>query len=245
MIQHYKFSIENQDHKAVPSFLAYRLYAALLEQMPEEIGTRAHEQGYSGISQYLAFDRENQKSIWHISLLGDEEAAWGQAVLPMMQSIALHEMPLSVQLLEAGTAMSAESLLAQAARLDDVSKIKLTFHTVTSFKSQGAYQIFPSTELILHSLMQKWNACFPDMLLEDEDAFQMLCQGVQIREYRLKSARYKLKKTSIPGFVGELELAARLADPMMEIWKLLLTFAPFCGIGIKTALGMGGVEFDT
>ena len=26
----------------------------------------------------------------------------------------------------------------------------------------------------------------------------------------------------------------------MEIWKLLLLFADFAGIGIKTALGMGG-----
>ena len=29
---------------------------------------------------------------------------------------------------------------------------------------------------------------------------------------------------------------------LQEIWQLLLRFAPYVGVGIKTTLGMGGVQ---
>ena len=36
----------------------------------------------------------------------------------------------------------------------------------------------------------------------------------------------------------------RLALPLLELWNALLSFAPYGGIGIKTALGMGGVSVE-
>ena len=35
---------------------------------------------------------------------------------------------------------------------------------------------------------------------------------------------------------------AQLSAPIMELWRMLPVFAERSGIGIKTALGMGGVK---
>ena len=57
-----------------------------------------------------------------------------------------------------------------------------------------------------------------------------------------KCADYVLKGSPIPGFVGELTLENRLEGFHRELADALLCFAPFSGVGIKTTLGMGGVE---
>ena len=80
------------------------------------------------------------------------------------------------------------------------------------------------------------------MLLEDDDAIQMLTNNLRIRSYRLKSSTYRLKQNSIPGFCGEIVISSKLSPPMLELWKILLIFSEYAGIGIKTALGMGGVS---
>ena len=49
---------------------------------------------------------------------------------------------------------------------------------------------------------------------------------------------------SIPGFTGELTLKCRLDGFHLTMANLLLHFAPYAGVGIKTALGMGGVTCE-
>ena len=56
---------------------------------------------------------------------------------------------------------------------------------------------------------------------------------------------YYLKGSSIPGFVGELTLENRLEGFQRQLADALLLFADHAGVGIKTTLGMGGVEHQT
>ena len=62
-------------------------------------------------------------------------------------------------------------------------------------------------------------------------------------DYNLRTTRYPLKNVRIPSFAGSVVLESRLAQPMQEIWKLLLHTAQYTGIGIKTTLGMGGTIY--
>ena len=63
-------------------------------------------------------------------------------------------------------------------------------------------------------------------------------------DYVFPEGSYPIKNTRIPGFVGSAVVEARLALPLLELWNALLSFAPYGGIGIKTALGMGGVSVE-
>ena len=138
--------------------------------------------------------------------------------------------------------LTADTIITQAEQLSSSQAARIVFHNTASFKSNGIYQIFPTVSLILQNLLQRWNEFFPEMLLEDDDAIQMLTNNLRIRSYRLKSSTYRLKQSSIPGFCGEIVISSKLSPPMLELWKMLLIFSEYAGIGIKTALGMGGVS---
>ena len=70
----------------------------------------------------------------------------------------------------------------------------------------------------------------------------MLLEGIRICDYNLHTTRYLLKDNRIPGFIGSLRIDTHLSAPLLEIWKILISFSEYSGIGIKTALGMGGVK---
>ena len=96
----------------------------------------------------------------------------------------------------------------------------------------------------MQSLITHWGMCFPEMPLDDADAFAAMQQGLHIVDYRLQTLRYPLKRTRIPSFVGRMVMEARLPAPLMDVFKTLYCFAPYAGIGVKTALGMGGIQIQ-
>ena len=51
-----------------------------------------------------------------------------------------------------------------------------------------------------------------------------------------------MKGTVIPGFQGYIDITPKLSVPLMEIFKLLMIFSNYSGVGIKTSLGMGNVK---
>jgi len=114
----------------------------------------------------------------------------------------------------------------------------------TAFKQSGRYTVLPDKELMLQSLLNKWNLSFPSYPLEDEDAFRMLSDGIRVSDYNLRTTRFILKDTRIPGFIGNVRFDTHLSPPLLDICKILFTFSEYSGIGIKTALGMGGIQIS-
>ena len=102
--------------------------------------------------------------------------------------------------------------------------------------------IFPQEKLIIQSLVNRWNSFCSDYSLDDEDALRMLESGVSISDYSLKTVRYKLKNVYIPAFAGRVTLSSHLPAPLLELWNSILLWTPYSGLGIKTALGMGGTN---
>lgn len=242
MIQKFQYLIQTPDGTSIPSFWAYRLYAALLEQLPVEFADAVHEQGFSAISQYIRFDHEKHQSIWVVSLLTDTAISYCAPILTNITHLSLHESTIIIKKIQQSDVLTADTIVTQAEQLSSSQAARIVFHNTASFKSNGIYQIFPTVSLILQNLLQRWNEFFPEMLLEDDDAIQMLTNNLRIRSYRLKSSTYRLKQSSIPGFCGEIVISSKLSPPMLELWKMLLIFSEYAGIGIKTALGMGGVS---
>ena len=68
-------------------------------------------------------------------------------------------------------------------------------------------------------------------------------ESVVITDYDLRSVLYQIKNDSaIKGFQGEMKF--QFVDSRSNasaILMLLIRYACYCGIGAKTALGMGGI----
>lgn len=220
---------------------AYRLYAALLAQAPASFGKQVHEMSISPVSQYL--DRRGDRLFWMVTLLGQQaESALG----PLLEeeapiSLEKDQVQLRPTLKEADHIADPEELFARSA---GTGFHHLEIRTAAGFKSRGQYQILPTSRLILQSLVKKWNGCVPECPIEDEDGegVDALAAGLVCRRFQLRDRIYFLKGNAIPGFVGRLTMENRLSGFQRELTDALLTFSGYVGIGIKTSLGMGGVE---
>ncbi len=239
MIQQHRIALETGDVQ-VGATLAYPLYAWLLSCISHEAGDWLHEDGTKPITQYVY--REQETFWWVINLLTDDAIALFAPVLEAKQAAELHLGTLSFTRHTTETIESPREIIARGQALQEIHRFPLTLLTPTAFKQQGRYVILPQESLILQSLIRRWDESFPEFPLDDPDAFQAMLQGVHIADYSLRSLRHPLKQTKIPSFQGRIILETHLSAPLMEIMKTLYVFAPYAGLGIKNALGMGGVK---
>lgn len=227
----------------VGATLAYPLYAWLLSHVSRDEGDALHEQGTRPISQYVC--REGESVQWTVNLLTDEAVDLFAPILEREAAAQLHQGTIAFGEHTVETVDSAQMLLDRARNLPENSRLALNLMTPAAFKQNGRYVIFPQESLILQSLVNRWGLCFPELPLDDPDAIQAILAGVHIVDYRLHTVRHPLKQTRIPSFQGRVILEAHLPVPLMEIVKTLYVFAPYAGLGIKTALGMGGVKIES
>ena len=241
MITRYRIELTPDRVAAFRPEWGYCLYAALMERVPQEYAQKTHQDGPSPISQYLC--ARDGRIFWNVTLLGEEAKEKLARHLEVETVYRLRQEPVELRIARCAQdeVATPEALFLRAAA---ASAHTLSFNTPAAFKSRGEYEILPTPRLILQNLMNKWNACFPECLIEDEDGQGLgaMAKGLCCRRFRLHDQGYRLKRHVIPGFVGELTLENRLTGFHRQLAGVLLVFAGYAGVGIKTALGMGGTE---
>lgn len=244
MLTKYKFTLQSDKNGIPRPEWGYRLYAALLEQAPENFGTLVHQDGVTPISQFLSCGKE--ELVWTVSLLGENCESVMVPVLERRKEFFLSRdaIRLTVTGVERQQVCDVDGLFAQAKRSRGVHRVQ--FCTPTAFKSQGVYLNLPTTRLILQNLIKKWNGCILECPIQDEDGqgMETLAAGLHSTAFRLQSRDYYLKGQKIPGFMGSMTLEHHMKGFHGELTDALLLFADYAGIGIKTTLGMGGVEHN-
>lgn len=241
MISTYQLELSSNDGKRLMPSEGYKLYSWLLSQISTEYADELHQQQGHPISQYLYFDPEKETTLWQINLLTDEAAELFSSALDETEKIELHSSNVYVVSKETKPDVSFRDFILRG-REYTTNRAELQFITATSFRQNGKYVIFPQEKLIIQSLVNRWNSFCSDYSLDDEDALRMLESGVSISDYSLKTVRYKLKNVYIPAFAGRVTLSSHLPAPLLELWNSILLWTPYSGLGIKTALGMGGTK---
>lgn len=242
MLTQYCLSLK-PDATARPSAeWAYRLYAALLSQAPVGFAETAHADAVTPVSQFLSVGTSGPPR-WTVNLLGKRSEDVLSDVLEGMQELMLER---------GGRVLITERCHRTVSDVDELFNLArqgsslhhLDFRTPTAFKSKGRYLNLPTTRLVLQSLIHKWNGSITDCPIEDEDGagLDALAAGIFCESFCLRNRIYYLKGCSIPGFTGSLVLENRLEGFHRLLADALLQFSTFAGVGIKTTLGMGGVE---
>lgn len=117
--------------------------------------------------------------------------------------------------------------------------------TPTMFRQGGVNMPLPVPRLIIRSLIERWNALsgrpFPDGTLE------LLDIHVAITDAEIRTRVEKAGRMSIVGFLGDVTLGIdRHAQPdVLQAFATLSAFAPYCGLGAKTAQGFGQTVLAT
>lgn len=230
MLVSYAFSFGSGQE--ISSEWAYFLYGALMEQVPRQAAELLHQEGFTPLSQYIGTD-----GIWRVTVLGQRAVSLLCPVLDQLTALPLRHR----QIVLSVTGCSRREIRDGAAFLHAPAPALRTLCLVTPmcFKVRGAYDVLPDPRRILMGLTRQWNAAFPDCPVREEDVPDA-ARDLRVRKLQLHTTEYPLKGAVIPGTAGTLTLQPPQGGTIPV--QGLLSFAAFSGIGIKTALGMGGTQ---
>lgn len=222
-------------------------HGAMMERIPEEMAARLHESGLRPYSQYLFYNRRERRCLWRLGFLTEEAAACLSEAIGAPGEMLLRQKGYAVKLGEPRVVLETdyEALADEIFPRREAPKgARIDFLTTASFRQGGAYVILPETSLIFQSLQNRWNAFSPKMRIDAADLGRQLAENCRVVSYRLESRPFSVEGQKIDGFMGSLRLRFTGNDMTRRLMGLLLSLAPFSGVGIKTALGMGATEAE-
>ncbi|GHV27410.1 hypothetical protein FACS1894167_02370 [Synergistales bacterium] len=219
------------------------MYGVLCRELEPCFAESLHGQSFTPISQFLQCGGANGTAELHVTFFGSDREQFTRVLNGITRyELTKYGAALDVANIKISPSVSeADFCKTHLAENDPERKILLRFVTPTSFKSGGEYVIMPSVELIFQSLLAKWNAYAADNRLDAPDVLSDICAHTRIVNYSLRSAGFAIKGVVIPAFTGNVKLSVRGPDMLVRLVNLLTAFGGLSGIGIKTALGMGGV----
>lgn len=230
--------------RAVPE-MGSILHGAMMEIISPDTARDYHTMNLRPYSQCIYWDRERSCAVWRIGML--TEGARKSILEPLLDVDELYLRQKNIRLrLETWKIIRETNYADLAASFikgrNAPSGVDMSLLTSTSFKQGGRYVILPDTRLIFQSLIMRWNAFSDTGSLDDAELFKQMVEHCSLSRYRIHSQPYSVDGHTIYGFAGSMRYHLSGYDMMRRISGLLMAFAEFSGIGIKTALGMGAVH---
>lgn len=224
------------------------LHGVLMELVGTEYAGQLHETGLRPYSQYIYFDKEKGQYIWRLSAVTAEAVERIlRPALDMPEKIFLKQKRGHIYIQDR-TILEETSYEALMSKFwsgeAEYVQAKLRCVTTTSFKVDQQYTIFPEAFRIYRYLLRQWNQFTTFEMMDSDDLLAALESATFIRDYNLRMGMYGLEGVKIRGFRGEIVMQFKRNLVMQRILSLLTYYSQFTGLGIKTALGMGGVQSE-
>lgn len=222
---------------------ASALQGVLFENIDSDFADRMHSQNIHPYSQYLI--KEEDSYFWIINTLNEE--SYNHIILPLINpkftefKIKKGDVDVKIKGKELKQ-LSEEELLKKFYYYNADRMISINIKTPMAFKQNGIYSIIPDIRLIFQSLMNKYSAAYDHMSMFDFDTLDQITENTFVTRYNLRSAAFAMEGIKIPGFIGKMSFKFRGTETLARYTRLLLEFAEFSGVGIKTAMGMGAIS---
>ena len=179
-------------------------------------------------------------------------AAVGRALVAGMPrlggSVHLDRVPLHVLDLRVVEQVAYADLLRRPTaarwRLCFLSPVVLTVSTPAD---RDTSMLLPLPRLLVHSLLRRWEALAPAELPRAGEGFLQAVEGmVHLSDIRELASAPQWAERAMRGLVGEVELAVlgSLSPSDFALLNVLLHYAPYAGIGGRTAEGRGAVAAE-
>lgn len=217
------------------------LHGALMELLPEDAAGSLHANDLRPFSQYV-LPRPDNRLEWHIGLWDSAlSEAIARAVMPLSALALKHKgVTLEVTGISRQKKSEREFIAPFFTAAAPCRQYELEFLTPCTHKSAGEYVLYPTPELIVQSLHMRFGAFAREVSLDDAEAMAQLAAHMRISRYFLRSASYHLEGARVFGYLGRITLSIRGPEQLARLAGMLLSFAEYGGVGVKTSLGMGG-----
>ena len=242
------------DKMAIPDNLNHHagslMHGLIMETLKPELANQWHQQNQVKPFTQSIYREKDGKIWWKVHALNEE--AHQELLLPMRQKLetGLYLRHKKLNLIGEGAVVtepiSYRDLVRQHMQQETTKRSRaLTFKTPSTFKSNGEYLLFPQVPHLYQSLVRRWE-CFSDQVsMLDREALNHLMENTHLNRYKLQSRQFHLENSRINGFIGTIHLGFSGPILMVQLGQILMTYSQYAGIGVKTALGMGGMMVDS
>jgi CRISPR-associated endoribonuclease Cas6 len=238
-----EYTLQQEAAAHLTSSSASLLQGFLMQTIDREYGERLHRSELKPYSQYLSVTPEKVTWVLHTLNAEAEKELLQNPAMQNLTGIYLEQKQLEIGVAaQSCTRLSMQELMQQTFFAQCPRIVRIRFVTPTSFKSGGEYQIYPTVRLLFQSLIKKYDAVSEATEIYTPEVLRDLEENIAVIGYRLRSTFFGVEGVKVPAFVGELTIKIGGPQQLVNLAWMLLRFGTFSGAGIKTAMGMGGLE---
>lgn len=236
-----KMTIELQEDSLHPN-MASLFHGYLMKEIDPSFAEYLHYNQTNPFTSCIVRERTGDKAYWRITTFN--KTAYDEIIAPLTggssDSIYIEHKDMEFHIRNMRVEKSSfEELYLNAKRTP-----RLRLLTPTSFKSEGRTHIFPDVKVLLNGVINKINLHSDSIKIEDEHTLEEMMAGIYLREYNLRTAVFNMEKIKIKGFLGTLDVGLYGDPALLELLNFVLASAQYTGLGIKTSLGMGGINLE-
>lgn len=255
-LERYELTLEtnDEDRRIFHSPARGALLHGLLMREIGNVELHAPTNSPRPFSQYLSRETESSKRVWTINLLHEKAYALREWILELQaraekeSSAHLHiehyDSSIKVSRVQLTDSVSYEELFD--ASLTNLPPKFSTFDFITPliFKKAGQQtpHPFPEARLIVQSALSRWNAFSDCAKFEEPEILEEISRHVSLFSFRLRSQHVAMDRIDFVGSVGALSFVVHRFE-LRQIFDLCGRYAEFCGIGAKTAMGLGATKY--
>lgn len=220
------------------------LQSVLMENVYEPYVDKLHLPFFNPFSQYCFIDYDGS-IVWQVNALNNEAAKFLIDPVSKIESFKLKNLNESFFVIKKTIETLEVDRLFDSLRNETKSAYCIRFVTPTAFKSKGEYVIIPDVRLIFQNLLMHYNQIYAGSNEIDNETINYIAAHTKVTSYNLRSRYFSRTANSsdkIPGFYGSLKIYVSGPQSLRGLVSLLLNFGEASGIGIKTSMGMGGMQ---
>ena len=218
----------------------------LMEMIDSEYAVILHEGGINPYSISLSEERKDEW-YWIVNTLTAEAY---EKIIPKLlddsfESVYLRYDKKTIKITEKSVKkFKMASLLNQFNTKNASGSFNITFKTPAAFKVNGEYLFLPDLQHIFQSIINRFDSLGYGFSLVDKETIEELEDKTKITAYNLHDEKFGLEGVKIPSFMGNMTVRVNGSQELKNFVSILLEFASYSGIGIKTSIGMGSVGYE-
>lgn len=217
------------------SEISVKIHGAMMKQIPTEYAEKLHISEYHPYSIYVF--PYGSGYVIRVSALNEEakEIVDAMAKLKKITLFGIRE-PLIVTDVKPYEPIDPQSFSSSVG-----NKGRLEFITPAMIKTGGRPSCKPDIPTYFYSVILKYNQ-FENADI-DFNEFVEAYNAVQVEAYSLESTRYNVRGHIFPGMLGYVDFLFSKNKAQSQLLKTVFSYAEYCGVGGKTGMGMGGINF--
>ncbi len=185
--------------------------------------------------------------VWTVNTLGSAAAPLSCWIENIPRDLYLEHYDLKLAVGEVNKVFTSSYCDFMETAFEELPPKYVTFEIITPmvFKKSGQANVWqwPEARLMVQSSLSRWNAFAETQKLDDPQILDDIVSKVQPFSFQVQSQHVSMDGVNFAGTVGKISFVIQNRTEVRQLLNLAGKYSEFCGLGAKTAMGLGAVRY--